>query len=84
MVEGLREVPDARSEGHVSAVDIRCPENPVRLFFRIDRIVNIDGANLIEVACRDCRNQRRAEDPQVSLVLHRFNVAGELVETEVQ
>lgn len=65
-------------------VEIRCPENPVRLFFRMGRVVLVDGANVIEVACRDCRNQYRKTRPGVDLVVHRFNVAGELIGTEVK
>lgn len=67
----------------MDGIEIRCPANPVRLLLRVGHIVQIEGANMIEVACRDCRNQHRKNGEKVDLVLHRFNVAGELVETEV-
>lgn len=65
-------------------IDIRCPRHPVRLLLRIGAPKKIDGANLIEVACRDCRADRRKAGEAVSLVLHRYNVLGELVETVVE
>jgi hypothetical protein len=65
-------------------IDIRCPRHPVRLLLRIGKPMKVDGANLIEIACRDCRNDARRTDPTVSLVLHRYNVVGELVETVVE
>jgi hypothetical protein len=64
-------------------IDIRCPRHPVRLLLRIGRPVKVDGANLIEIACRDCRTDERRTDPGVRLVVHRYNVVGELVETVV-
>ena len=64
-------------------IDIRCPRHPVRLLLRIGKPVVVDGANLIEAACRDCRNDERRRDPAVTLVVHRYNVLGELVETAV-
>jgi hypothetical protein len=66
----------------VTAADIRCPANPKRLFLRIERPQIVDG-NLIEVACRDCRNVRRERGEDVRSVVHRYNVLGELIETEV-
>lgn len=64
----------------MTTVDVRCPDNPRRLFMRIQRrdpAVHIDRkSNLIEVVCRDCS---RASG--LFRVLHRYNILGELVET---
>lgn len=70
----------------MSTRELRCDANPARLFAKIflDPSVEskvVDG-NLIEFACRDCR-RRLATDQTPRLVLHRFNVVGDLVETEV-
>lgn len=65
----------------MDGVDIRCPRSPVRLLLRIGRPTRVDGANMIEVACRDCRTDRRRAGENVAVVLHRFNVMGDLVET---
>lgn len=56
--------------------ELRCPENPSRLFARL-RGVRVTDGNLIEVSCRDCRRGRFGVR-----VLHRFDVLGNLVETE--
>lgn len=64
--------------------EIRCPKHRSRLLLKVTGHVKVeDGMNLIEIACRDCRNERRDAGEHVQLVLHRFNVGGELVETEV-
>ena len=59
-------------------LELRCAENPSRMFGKLlveqGAVVNSD--NLLEFACRDCRTEG------VRRVLHRFNVLGELVETE--
>ena len=64
------------------AAELRCPVHPRRLFMRIGgpRVV---AGNLIEVACDDCRKDMRRNGAQVLRVLHRYNVLGDLVETEV-
>ena len=64
-------------------VDIRCPYHQRRLLLKIGRPVIIDGANLIEVACRDCRNDRRAAGEDVTLVVHHYNVLGQIVDTTI-
>jgi hypothetical protein len=50
---------------------------------RIGHAVQVDGANLIEVACRDCAKERRQAGEDVRQVLHRYNVLGQLVATEI-
>lgn len=53
--------------------DIRCPRYGKLLFA-------INGP-VIEIACRDCRQQARKHDPDVFLVLHKV-LFGEVVETQ--
>lgn len=65
-------------------IEIRCPKHPVRMLLRVaGRIVLVDNANMIEVACRDCRREAKQDDPSVKQVVHLFNIGGVLVETKV-
>lgn len=66
-------------------VEIRCPEHPVRLLLKLERprLVVEDGMNIIEIACKDCRSMMRKRRRHVVLVVHRFNIAGEFIETVV-
>jgi hypothetical protein len=68
-----------------TVVDLRCPVFPKALFARLrsGEAVIRPGSNLIEVSCRDCRNAERAQNGPCTRVLHRFNVLGEHVETQV-
>lgn len=61
-------------------VEIRCDKFKRRLFGRLltEEGLTIVPGNLFEFSCRDCAKAERAVR-----VLHRFNVLGELVETEV-
>lgn len=68
--------------------DLRCPSSN-RLFAKTR---DVDGAiyevlgvedNLIEIACRDCRNGHRVNGEDVMMVVHRFTLLGDCVETEV-
>lgn len=69
----------------MTEVDLRCPVTPRRLFARWRTDGRIVDGNLIEVACDDCKAAaRRMGQPDVALVLHRFNVLGECVESEVR
>jgi hypothetical protein len=68
----------------MDAVEIRCPAVPLRLLLRLGAPVLVDGANMIEIACRGCKTDYRKAGQPVSLVLHRYNVMGQLVETEIQ
>lgn len=67
-------------------VEVRCPVGAGGMFFKLlgtpVASVNRDS-NLIEVACRECLRRERVARPEVSLVLHRFALDGELVNTEV-
>lgn len=67
----------------MTVVEIRCPVNTSRLFLKLHDARIVEG-NLIEVACRDCRTEERLRNPAVRLVLHRFDVLGVLIETDVQ
>lgn len=44
----------------------------------------VGNDNLLELACRDCARNGRQFDPSVKRVLHRFNFAGELVESVIE
>lgn len=64
--------------GLVAGNDLRCPVTPRRKFALV-----VEG-NLIETACMDCKQTRRRQgDHDVAIVLHRYNLLGEHVETEV-
>lgn len=68
--------------------DLRCPVGPKKLLGRVRKEGDhaaIVSDNLLELACRDCRNSVQLESgrkPQV--VFHRFNILGELVESEIK
>lgn len=67
-------------------VELRCNSNPLRLLAKIRQPqsgVEIVEGNLIEIACDHCKRTHRQRDPEVKLVVHRWNVVGELIETEV-
>lgn len=67
-------------------VEFRCSIYPGVLFGRLrlrDGSVRIVADNLVEFACRSCRRARDGNGPPVTRVLHRFNLLGELVETEI-
>lgn len=72
----------------MEVVEVRCPVGPRRLFtkLRLGQIEHrvIQPGNLIEFVCTDCAKvlNRSAMTPR--LVLHRFNFAGELIETVTQ
>lgn len=67
-------------------VDLRCPVGPRQLFCRMrqegETPVVVPG-NLMEFHCRHCTAEARRSDSSVKRVLHYFNLAGELMATEV-
>ena len=73
----------ARSGG---VVELRCPVGPRRLFAKL-RLSGVRPPvtrdNLIELSCSDCRRSLSRAGRGVSLVLHRYDIVGSLVETEV-
>lgn len=68
-------------------LDLRCPEGPRKLLakLRVDgKPPVITSNNLLELACQDCRRKFRAEgETDISLILHRFDILGNLVETAI-
>lgn len=69
----------------LTEVELRCPVGPRRLFARMiqrgERPSYIHPDNLIEFSCYDCRRSYQREGRAVRRVLHRYNLAGELIET---
>lgn len=63
----------------MSLTDLRCDQNPSKLLGRA-RLVE---GNLIEIACDHCKATMRRSGRHVRRVLHRWDVTGELIETEV-
>lgn len=68
-------------------MEVRCPYGARRLFARMiqrgERPSYVHPDNLIEFSCYDCRHARQSRGERVSRVLHRYNAAGEFVETLV-
>jgi hypothetical protein len=69
----------------VETVEIRCPVGPRKLLSKLlvsgEQPEIVDG-NLIEFSCEDCRRIHRKRGEFYAHVLHRYNLAGELVETK--
>ncbi len=68
-------------------VEVRCPAGPQRLFTKLrlgheHRYIQPD--NLIEFACGDCARVLRRDGGARLRVLHRYNFAGDLVETHIE
>ena len=64
--------------------EIRCPNEPRKMFAKVTGdAVTVAPGNLIEVACPHCRRRLRAAGQDVDLVLHRYNLLAEHVETEI-
>ena len=66
-----------RPDGSIVDNQLRCPAAYHKLLGKI-----VEG-NLIEVACSDCVRAIRNGGETVTQVLHRFNILGELVETQI-
>jgi len=67
-------------------VEFRCVAYPGVLFGRLrlgEEGVRIVEGNLVEFACRSCRREACRAGSSVALVLHRFNLLGELIETDI-
>jgi hypothetical protein len=74
----------------VEELDLRCPHghgaDTGKLLARLQLAGPsswVQPDNLIELACTDCKVRLRREGTSVARVLHRFNMAGELVTTLV-
>ena len=68
----------------METVELRCPVGPRKLLSKLlvsgKQPDNVAG-NLIEFSCEDCRRILRKRGVRVAHVLHRYDLAGELVET---
>ena len=75
-------------------IEVRCPVphllpgghcRPGRLLFKLQVAGEppsfVQPDNLIELPCEDCRYQMRQRGSRVKRVLHRFDLAGNLVAT---
>ncbi len=68
-------------------VELRCPVGPKQLLAKLrtdGEKAHVTSDNLMELACRDCARNAREYDPAVRRVLHRFDFAGELIESVVE
>lgn len=75
-------------------IEVRCPvpqrlpdghSRPGKLLFKL-RVAGglpsfVQPDNLIELPCEECRHQLRRRGTRVTRVLHRFDLAGNLVAT---
>lgn len=61
--------------GLLTVVEMRCPSHN-RMFGKALVGPAITEGNLVEFSCKDCRKDKGVTD-----VKHRFNIAGELIET---
>lgn len=71
-----------------TVVELRCPTGPKRLLSKL-RLTGeqpriIPGENLVELSCDDCKRSLRRTNPNVVRVLHRYDLAGALVESVVE
>lgn len=68
-------------------VELRCPVGPRKLFAKLlqrGEQPQVNPDNLLELSCQDCRRRLRSDgEDDVTFVMHRFNILGQLVETEV-
>lgn len=72
----------------METVEIRCPVGPRRLLSKLlmagEQPKHAEG-NLIEFACDDCKRElRKRRTDTIVRVLHRYNLAGVLVETIIE
>lgn len=69
----------------VEVIEVRCPAGPARLFTKLGlgQIPHryIQPENWIEFQCSDCAKAYQRERAMRVRVLHRYNFAGELVQT---
>ena len=62
----------------MEVIELRCERNPSRLFAKLlaSDETPLISENLFEFKCRDCQKQTG------QVTFHRFDILGELVETE--
>lgn len=75
--------PDGHEEGAPEPVEVRCPIGRGGLLLKLlgQHEATVGESNLIEVACRSCRDDARREGRPALQVLHRFGMDGAHVET---
>jgi hypothetical protein len=67
-------------------VELRCPEGMGKLLAKTSHegpAALALAAGVVEVACSNCARAHRARGLFCARVLHRFNLLGELVGTEI-
>jgi len=67
-------------------IEIRCPEDPRRILSKIlirGEKPRVTEDNLIEIACDACKTRLRKQGQTVAIVLHRYDLVGELIETQI-
>jgi hypothetical protein len=67
-------------------VEFRCDKNPLKMFGRLitsGERPKVTNDNLMEFQCQACRTTYGRSGKKPRRVLHRFNIVGDLVETEV-
>lgn len=67
-------------------LELRCPAGPRALLAKIVAAggpVVVTADNLVELSCRDCKHRERDQGRECRLVLHRFDITGALVESEI-
>lgn len=74
-------MPAALAADGEQMVDLRCPESMGKLLGRTQAVALPGG--VVELACNNCARRYRAAGAQVARVLHRFNLLGELLSTEL-
>jgi hypothetical protein len=71
-----------------TVVEIRCPVGPQKLFTKLklgeETARYIHPANLIEFTCSDCARRVSREQGRRLRVFHRYDFAGELVESAAE
>lgn len=66
--------------------EIRCPIGPKRLFAKViseGKRPHVTEVNLFEFSCDDCKRALRKRGEDIFRVLHRYDLGGEYVESEV-
>lgn len=71
----------------MEVVEMRCPVGPRRLLGKVLREggrLHVTDSNLMELNCDDCKKTMRQRGDYVTRVLHRYDLAGELVESVIE
>jgi hypothetical protein len=64
--------------------DLRCPVTPRTLFAKLSTPdVTIGDRNVISIACDSCKRELRRRGQRVALVVHRYNMIGQLLGTDI-